>query len=212
MIFKVSAALVLAITLRAEVVDRLAIAVGHQVITQLQLDEELRVTALLNHQSLSRSLDARRAAADRLVEQLLIRREMELSRYPLPDDQAIDKYVAEVRRQNGGAEAFKKALSEYGITDRTLRRHLELQLTVLRFIEFRFSGDVTISDAEIEAAYRREASNWVQTHHEAAPNLEASRERLRTELAEERTDAALNTWLTDSRKQLNIVFLDKSLE
>jgi parvulin-like peptidyl-prolyl isomerase len=210
--FRVCVALVLAITLRAEVVDRLAIAVGHQVITQLQLDEELRVTALLNHQPVSRSLDSRRAAADRLVEQLLIQREMELSRYPLPDDQAVEKYIAEVRQQNGGAAALNKALSEYSITDRTLRRHLELQLTVLRFIEFRFRGDVAISDSEIEAAYRREAANWEQTHREAPPSLEASRERLRTELAEERTDAALNTWLTDSRKQLNIVFLDKSLE
>jgi hypothetical protein len=34
---------------RAEVLDRIAIVVGRNVITELQIDEELRVTAFLNY-------------------------------------------------------------------------------------------------------------------------------------------------------------------
>jgi hypothetical protein len=42
--------------------------------------------------------------------------------------------------------------------------------------------------------------------------LEASREPLRAMLVEERTDAALNTWLGESRKRVSIIYFDKTLE
>ena len=67
---------------------------GRQVITELQLDEEIRVTDFLNKEPIIRDTTARRAAADRLVQQLLIRREMDVSRYPLPTDAEVDKFAA----------------------------------------------------------------------------------------------------------------------
>jgi hypothetical protein len=198
--------------LHGEVVDRLAITVGQQVITQLQLDEELRVTALMNRQPVKRTLEERRAAADRLVEQLLIKREMELSRYPLPGDQDVAKYLQQIREQIGGPGELDKALDSYNVEENTLRQHLELQLTALRFVEYRFRPDTSVSDTEVEAAYRREIANWKAAHSGDPPTLEASRERIRSALLDERTDTALNTWLAESRKQVNIVYLDKTLE
>ncbi|HEY3940073.1 MAG TPA: hypothetical protein VGL97_21780 [Bryobacteraceae bacterium] len=200
------------VPLHGEVVDRLAIAVGHQVITQLQLDEELRVIALMNHQPIKRTLEERRAAADRLVEQLLIKHEMEVSRYPLPSDEDVSKYLQQVSDQNGGAAGLAKALRSYDLTENTLRQHLELQLTTLRFVEYRFQPDAAVSDADVEAAYRREVAGWRATHGGNPPTLEASRERIRSALLEERTGAALDAWLAESRTQVNIVYLDKALQ
>jgi hypothetical protein len=188
-------------SLESAIVDRLAVAVGQQTITQLQLDEEIRVTALLNQRPIARDEETRRAAADRLVEQLLIRREMEQSRYPLPDEQEVNQYVEQIRRQNGGAAALTQALATYELNESTLRQHLESQLVALRFVEYRFRPDAVVSDEDIEAAYRRQSTD-----------KRTSRESIRTELTEERTDAALNAWLAESRRQINIVYLDKSLQ
>jgi hypothetical protein len=181
-------------------VDRLVVAVGQQTITQLQLDEEIRVTALLNRRPLVRDLETRRAAADRLVEQLVIRREMEQSRYPLPSEQDVNVYLEQIREQNGGEAGLAKALAAYRLTESTLRRHLESQLVMLRFIEYRFRPDATVSDEEIEAAYKGGAGK------------NGSRESIRSALMEARTDAALNAWLAESRRQINVVYLDKSLQ
>lgn len=186
--------------LSAAIVDRLAVTVGQQTITQLQLDEEIRVTALLNRRPVARDVETRRAAADRLVGQLLIRREMEQSRYPLPDQQDVDLYLEQIRAQNGGEAGLAKALVAYNLTESTLRQHLEVQLVTLRFIEYRFRPDATVSDEEIEAAYKGEAAK------------NATRESIRTTLTEARTDAALNAWLAESRRQVNIVYLDKTLQ
>jgi hypothetical protein len=196
----------------AEIIDRLAIAVGNQVITELQIDEELRVTAMLNHKPIVRSLEERRDASDRLVEQLLIKQEMDLSRYPLPGSADVDKYLQQIIDSNGGAAQFAKTLSSFSLTMETMRRHLELQLMELRFIDFRFRPDAVVSDSDVEAAYQRQVVAWKESHNGEPPNFEVSREPLRAMLAEEHTDAALNTWLGESRKRVDIIYFDRALE
>jgi hypothetical protein len=159
-----------------------------------------------------RSLEERREAADRLVEQLLIKLEMQLSRYALPDTGEVDKYYQQIEEANGGAAELDKTLRSFNLTPETLRSHLELQLTELKFIGVRFRPDITVSDADVEAAYQRQVSVWKQTHTGQPPTLEVSRGPLYSMLMEERTDAALNNWLAESRKRVTIVYLDKTLE
>jgi hypothetical protein len=197
---------------RAEIIDRLAIAVGYQIITELQIDEELRVTAMLNHKPVVRTLDERRDAADRLVEQLLIKVEMDLSRYPLPGSGDVDKYLQQIIESSGTAADFDKTLASFNLTVETLRRHLELQLTELRFIDFRFRPETAVSESDLAAAYQRLAAAWKQSHTGEPPSIEAAREPLRAMVAEEHTDAALNTWLGESRKRMAIIYFDKTLQ
>lgn len=199
--------------LRAEIIDRIAVTAGQQVITELQLDEELRVTAFLNGQPIARDRAARRAAADRLIEQLLIRREMELSRYPLPQAEEVDKYAAQVREALALAGDFDQALGKYGLTEAILREHLAVQLTTLQFIELRFRPDLGVSPGDIETYYAGEMARWKAEHPGMkAPSLAESRESIRKTLAEQRTDEALEAWLKMSRSQVAIVYLDNSLE
>lgn len=202
----------LAAALHAEIIDRLAISVGHEVITELQIDEELRVTAFLNHQPITVNLESRREAADRLVDQFLIRHEMSLSRYPLPEEQEVTKYLESVRKEQGGQGAFETALRRYDLTEDTLKRHLALQLTSMQFVDSRFTSDTAVPDAAIEAAYQREIATWRQTHQGNPPAFDAVGERIRQALTAERSDAALSAWLAEGRKQVSIVYLDKTLE
>ena len=82
--------------LSAEIIDRIAIAVGNQVITESQIDEEIRITAFLNREKLDVSADSRKQAADRLIEQALVKREMGLSHYPLPQAGDANAAVADI--------------------------------------------------------------------------------------------------------------------
>jgi hypothetical protein len=199
--------------LRAEIIDRIAITVGRQVITELQLDEELRVTALLNHQAIARDIEAKRGAADRLVEQLIVNHEMALSHSPLPADDETENYLQQVRVDYGGEARLDQALAAYNLSETTLREHLTLQLTTLRFIELRFRPNEGVSEADIQNYYQRETTAWKANHPgEAPPRFEPSRESIRKTLIEARTDEVLTTWLEESRKQLNIIYLDKSLQ
>lgn len=197
---------------QGEIIDRLAIAVGNQIVTQLQLDEELRVTAMLNHKPVERSLEERRAAADRLVEQLLIKFEMQLNQYTLPDKTEVDRYFQQIEDSSGGPAELQKTLQSFNLTADVLRSHLELQLTELKFIEARFRPDVTVSDVDVESAYQKQAAAWKLMHTGQPPTLEASREPLRAMLVEERIDSALNSWLAEDRKRVTLIYFDKTLQ
>src|ERR1017187_6822016 len=76
----------LAVTLpaRAEIIDRIAVSVGNRVIAESDLHREIRVAAFLDGVQPDFSPAGRRATAERMVEQVLIRRELEISRYPIP--------------------------------------------------------------------------------------------------------------------------------
>jgi hypothetical protein len=126
----------------AEIVDRIAITVDRQVITELQIEEELRVTAFLNHSPLSRDVNTRHAAADRLVAQLLVAREMQISHYQPEAAGKTDEYLAQVRATFKNDADYRAALVSYGITERILEQHLATQLNTLRFVEVRFRPNV----------------------------------------------------------------------
>ena len=71
-------------------IDRIAVVVGNQVITESEVILEARLTAFLNGQPLDLSAAPRRAAAERLVDQQLIRSEMQVGGYPMPPETAGD--------------------------------------------------------------------------------------------------------------------------
>jgi hypothetical protein len=196
----------------AEVVDRVAVTIRNQVITELEIDEELRVAALLNHKPLQNDLQARRDAADRLVEQFLIRRDIQESAYPAPGQADIDNYVAQVEDDFGGSANLRRALEAYALSSEVLRRHLALQLTTLRYVEYRFRSDSVVTESDIASYYAREVAEARSGGTPAPPALEASRNSIRQILTEERTDEALNSWLEEARKRYNIVYLDRSLQ
>lgn len=199
--------------LRAEVIDRIAIVAGKQVITESQINEEVRVTAFLNGHPIYGDLAARRAAAGHLIEQLLVKREMELSQYPEPDAAEVDRYLDQVRTALSQSGDFDAALRSYGLTSEIIREHLQLQLTTLQFIEFRFRPDLGISSSDIDNYYQHEISAKKAEHPgRHLPTLADLKESIRKTLAEHRTDEALDAWLAESRKQADIVYLDKSLE
>jgi hypothetical protein len=202
----------MALQAHSELLDKLAITVGRQVITELRLDEEIRVTAFLNKKPIVRDIGARQAAADRLVQQLLIKREMDTSRYPLPTDEDVDKFLAGLISQFGGDETFTATLKSYELTTDTLKAHLTLQLTTLRFIEYRFRPVADVSNADIENAYQREIQNWSATHSTPPPPLKDVRASIAKTLSNQRADYSLNEWLEEARKRVDIRYLDKSLE
>lgn len=196
----------------AAIVDRIAIVINQRVITEVQLDEEVRVTALLNHQPIRRDQQTRRAAAGRLIQQELVRHEMELNQYPFPDAAQVDVAFAETARQLDGEETIEKQLAAYQLNDAILKEHLRFQLTLVKFIDFRFRPDVDISETDLRVYYNRELAKWKQSHTGAPPAFEASRTSIEKAISDERVELAMSAWVDEARRDSTIVYLDKELQ
>jgi hypothetical protein len=198
--------------LEAEIIDRIAISAGNQVITEGQLDEEVRLTAFLNHEKPDVSVAEKKKAAGRLIEQALVKRDLELSRYPLPTAAEAEPSWREVKLSYAPESRYQQMLLEYGIAEEALKRRLLWQLTLLRFVDFRFRPGIQISEDDLKSYYDQELSKWKQQAAQVIPTLEDSRAKMEEILTQQRIDQALDAWINETRKQVNINYLDETLK
>jgi len=84
---------------RAEIIDRIAVTLDNQVITSSEVTLEIRLTAFLNGDPLDFSPGARQKAAGRLIEQKLIRREIQIGRYTAPSPEEVEPMLKEIQGQ-----------------------------------------------------------------------------------------------------------------
>jgi len=194
-----------------DIIDRIAVTVAKQVITESQIDDEIRVTAFLNREKSDLSAAARKEASARLIEQALIRREMDLSRYPLPELADAGEALQSIKAMYPSETAFEEALSSYRISIDDLTHRLWCQLTLLRFIDYRFRPGIQIPPADVQAYYRQQVSQWQAKGTHPIPTLEESRDKIEEILTQQRIDRDLDRWLTDTQKQVSISYLDPAL-
>jgi len=202
------AAATLAAVAHAEIIDRIAVSVGNSVITASALDREVRVIALLNSMPPDFTPASKRATAERLIEQKLIRREIELSRYPTPDAATVEPVLEESRKTRFKSDDdFRRALAEYGITEQDVKDHLLWQLTLLRFIEVRFRPGIQATDQDIRDYFEKVVKPAAQAAHPGEPvTLDDYRDKIEEVLTGQRADRELDNWLKETRKRTEIVF------
>ncbi len=202
------AMLVASLSARAVILDRIAVTVGKQVITESDIMRDLRVSAFLDQKPVDLSGDAKRKAADRLVDQLLILQEAALSRFSLlePGDDA--KMLAPVKAQYANDQAFRAALARYQITEADLTEHLLAGLRAMRFTDLRFRPEVQLSDDELRDYYNTLVTEWRRENPDHIPTFEASRDQVEKLLTDQRTAQALDRWLGTQRNETQILYRD----
>src|SRR5262245_58926156 len=130
--------LLASVACRAEIIDRVAVVVGKTVITESEIMREIRLTAFQETTPLDFSAVSKRKTAERLIEQHLIRAEMNVSPYPPPAQEAIERTLKEIQSRFPSVERYREELQRAGITEDELKTHLGRQISTLRFLDFRF--------------------------------------------------------------------------
>jgi hypothetical protein len=197
---------------RAEIIDRVAMIVGDRVITQSEMLLQMRVAAFLNGNPVDLSAAERRNAAERLIAQTLIRREMDLSRYPPADMPEADAALAALRKEPrfDTDEKFAAELARYGISEEDVRQQLLWQLTLLRFIELRFRPALAVTESELQDYYTKQfVPRWKKLTTGAAPSFEDSRAEIEKAVGDRMLDDALERWLKQARAQTMLRFREE---
>lgn len=198
---------VIAAGIHAEVVDRVAVVVGKDVITESEIFRQIRLIAFQNNEKPDFSPDNKRTIAEKLVEQALIRREIESNRYVLGDLPDLDKMLADFKAERFKTDAdYRAALKQYDITEEELKAQMKWQLTLVPFIDIRFRPAVQISTQDIKDYYEREFLPKWTSLTEKPPTLEEATAPIEAILTSERADHALDRWLGQMRTQTRIRF------
>ena len=193
--------------------DRIAVVTGRQLIKISDIDRNLRVIAFINGQPLDLSRTARKTAADRLVDQQIIRQELASEAYGTAVEQDVDALQQQIVRDRyqGSTAHLRTALQRYGLSEQDFREQLLWQLTVLRFFDERFSPGVMVTDDEIAGYYSQKLAD-IRKESPRDYSLPAVSDRIRETIESQKIDKEFETWLSQMRKQTRIEYKDAAFQ
>jgi hypothetical protein len=191
----------------AAVIDRVAVIVENHVITLSDVDRDLRLTEFLNREQRDSSSDRRRKAAERLIDQTIIRDEIAKGGYRRATDSDADGLLKQLCRDRfeDSDNRLREALGRYGLTEDQLRAQLLWQLTVIRFIDQRFRPGVLVADEEVHAYYDQHRAE-LQREYPKDSSFDALESKVRSLLEGGRINKNFMDWLDQSRKRNRIEY------
>lgn len=201
-------AVLVPLCLCADIIDRIAVSVGNRVITTSDLDREIRVTAFLNGVKPDFTPAGKRATAERMVEQRIIRNELETSRYPVPAASEVAPELEQFQKKYFHSDQeYRNALANYGITGDDVKAELLWQRTLLLFVDVRFRPGVQVTNQELQNYFDRTVAPAARAAHPGQPlSIEDYRSEIEQKLVGEKVDQDIDRWLQQVRKRTEIVF------
>lgn len=191
----------------AAIIDRIAVSVGYQVITLRDVEREIRVTAFVGGLKPDLSVSNKRATADRLVDQKLIRREMESSHFPAPAPSDVAPSLEKLKATFSSDPDYRRALAQYGIGETDVQDLLLRMWMIEQFTSLRFRPAVQVTDAEIQDYFDKVVAPAARAAHPGQPvELSDYRAQIEEKLSGERADRDLDNWLQEARRRTEIVF------
>lgn len=193
--------------LNAVVVDRVAAIVGRRVVKASDIERDLRVSQFLNGQPLDLSSATRKKAAERLIDQELIRQEMFNGGYNPPSEKDASVVVEQLRRDRfaGSDPQLRSALTKYGLSNDQLREYFLWQLTVLRFIDQRFRPGVLVTDEDVKTYYGEHRAE-LQRSFPQNSGAETLDPKIRELITGERVNQLFEEWLDQTRRRTRVEF------
>ncbi len=201
--------LMLAVAMRGEILDRIAVSVGKHVITESDVVRDLRVASFLDRRPVDLSGEQKRKSADRLVDQFLILEEAGLTRVGLTTPEDAANMLAQVKSQYGTEADYRAALARYGITEADVKNQLVAGLRAMRFTDLRFRPEVQIPVEELRDFYNTMAEEAKRKNPAEVSTFEASREQTEKLMTDQRAAQALDRWLGIRRTETQIVYREQ---
>lgn len=189
----------------AEVLDRIIATVNGHVILQSDWDEALCYEALLSNRTLAQFTDDdRRAVLDRLIDQELLREQMNSAGFVHATDAEIDARLAEARKlypQAASPQQWQSLLAQYHINETDLRTRIRTQIDLMRLVDARLRPAVQIDSKTIEAYYRDQFVPKLKQSGAADVPLAEVSSKIREVLTQQKVSELLVSWLQTLRSE-----------
>jgi hypothetical protein len=182
-----------------EVVDRIVARVENDVILLSDVRELKEYQEMLDGKSESDS-----AILDRLIDQWIVRSEAQLSRFPEPKDEEVDREVSRVVKSFSSAEEYEARKKQSGLNDREVRKIVAAQLYLSNYLDSRFRPSVQIDEKAIEDFYQNAVVPRAKARGQEPPTLDASRDIIQDALVQSDITEQADRWLKESRDRLRV--------
>ena len=182
-----------------EVVDRIVARVENDIILQSDVRELKEYQELVDGKS-----ESENTILDRLIDQWIVRSEAELSRFPDPKDEEIDRGVSRVAKSFGSPEEYEARKKQSGLNDAEVRKIVAAQLYLSNYLDSRFRPSVQIDEKAIVDFYQNAVVPKAKARGQEAPTLDDARDIIQEALVQSDINDQADRWLKESRARLHV--------
>jgi len=185
-------------------IDGIAVRIESDIITDSQVQE------LAAYQKLEDGKSQPRAGViNELIDQWIVRGEASAAQYPQPSKADVDGALTQLQKQFGSAEVFKQKCTAAGISQNAVRRILQRQIYLSRFLDFRFRPAAQVDSQQVRKYYDDALVPKLKAKGEKVPPLSDVEPEIREVLVQQDIDALSQQWLDDTRSGLTIDILSQ---
>jgi len=184
-----------------QLVDRIVARIEDDIITLSEVRELGRYQQLVEGHAAS---DDRLLA--QLIEQWIVSTEATAAHYPLPIEAEVNREIERLGRQFASPEAYRERLQQLGLPAAAVRRLMERQIYLGRYIDYKFRSAVQVDAGTIEKYYREQLVPPMAAKGQVAPALETVQDQIRELLVQAEISRRSAQWLEETRSRLRIKF------
>jgi hypothetical protein len=183
-------------------IDGIAARIEDDIITQSEVKELSAFQEVVDGRSKSRGEIIRE-----LADQWIVRQEATAIGYAEPSKEDVDRAYQQLVKQFPSLDEFKRRCDALGLSEDAVRRILEQQLYLSRFIDHRFRAAAQVTDEQIQNYYQNEFVPQLKARNETVPPLDDVEDTIREVLVQREINERAEKWLDDTRERLKIDIL-----
>jgi len=183
----------------AQAIDGIAARIEEDVLTESEVRELAAFQELVDGQ-----VKPRPELIRELADQWIVRSEALATNYPRPSPEDVEGNYAKLSKQFRSPEEFKDRCARAGLTEPDMRRILDEQLYLSRFLDYRFRPAAQVDDQQIERYYRDELTPQLKARGQSVPPLNEVDDTIREVLVQRAIDSLSTRWLDETRDRLKI--------
>jgi hypothetical protein len=188
-----------------QIVDRIVARVDEDIILQSDVDQLARYQVLVDGKS-----ESQEQILERLIDQWIVRKEAEASRFPAAADADVDRGLQRLRRSFAKNEDFDSQREKAGLSEADVRQIVTAQTYLTNYLDSRFRPTVQVDEQAIKDFYDNALIPRAKARGQEPPSFDNARDVIQEVLVQRGINEQADKWLKESRSHLQISkFLDE---
>jgi hypothetical protein len=180
-------------------IDGIAARIEDDIITESEVKELAAFQQLVDGRAKSREEIIRE-----LADQWVVRQEAATTNYQQPSKAEADSAYEQFAKRFPSPAVFQSRIAAVGLSESDVRRLLQQQLYLSRFLEYRFRPAAQVDQEQIETYYEDEFVPQLKKRGAEVPPLDDVEDTIREVLVQRAINDRANKWLDEMRERVKI--------
>jgi len=182
-----------------QVVDRIVARVEEEIILQSEMEQLARYQTLVDGKPESDG-----QILDRLIDQWIVKKEAEASRFPAASDADVERGVQRLMRSFAKKEDFDAQREKVGLSAQDIREIVTAEAYLSNYLDSRFRPTVQVDEKAIQDFYDKAVIPRAKARGQEPPTFDAARDVIQEVLIQQGINEQADKWLKESRTRLSI--------